>query len=193
MQGKPCKSLKVRNYRMLQIHNTRLLEAVTEEAVLNTLRSAETKRTKERWTTAIVKAAALLREGTLENLEFKHETSTLTFHSPTEEIYTSNGTCGCPAYIHGQQPCYHRAMARLCKRYFEREQNEELLKCDNPVCGWQGLAKELIVEGRKSSEPTERCPKCESTEIYTEPAATATAEIKRLPAMRAAAIGGTSH
>ncbi|MET0466768.1 MAG: SWIM zinc finger family protein [Chitinophagaceae bacterium] len=39
--------------------------------------------------------------------------------SDSNEIYTANGTCQCKAFQNGRRPCWHRAAARLVKRYTE--------------------------------------------------------------------------
>ncbi len=67
-----------------------------------------------RWQTAIAKAK---RE--LEDNPYMHfDGHALLILSPSGEIYSANGTCQCKAYRSGQ-PCWHRAAARLVKRYME--------------------------------------------------------------------------
>jgi hypothetical protein len=68
-----------------------------------------------RWEIAIVKA-----KQQLESNPYMHfDGRTLLVLSPSGEIYSSNGTCQCKAYAHGQQPCWHRAAARLVERYLQ--------------------------------------------------------------------------
>jgi hypothetical protein len=67
-----------------------------------------------RWQTAIAKAKQQLDENPY--LHFDGEA--LLILSPSGEIYSANGTCQCKAYLSGQ-PCWHRAAARLIKRYNE--------------------------------------------------------------------------
>jgi hypothetical protein len=67
-----------------------------------------------RWETAIAKAKAQLET----NPYIHFDGQTLLILSPSDEIYTANGTCQCKAYRSGQ-PCWHRAAARLIKRYNE--------------------------------------------------------------------------
>jgi SWIM zinc finger len=67
-----------------------------------------------RWETAIAKAKAQLES----NPYIHFDGQSLLILSPPDEIYTANGTCQCKAYLSGQ-PCWHRAAARLVKRYNE--------------------------------------------------------------------------
>ncbi len=68
----------------------------------------------QRWQTAIVKAKV-----EIENNPYMHvDGDALLILSPSNEIYRANGTCTCKAYMNGQ-PCWHRAAARLVKRYLE--------------------------------------------------------------------------
>ncbi len=67
-----------------------------------------------RWETAIAKAKA-----ELESNPYMHfDGQSLLILSPSGEIYSANGTCQCKAY-RKNQPCWHRAAARLVKRYAE--------------------------------------------------------------------------
>lgn len=68
----------------------------------------------QRWETAIVKAKAQLEV----NPYMHFDGQSLLILSPSGEIYSANGTCQCKAYMSGQ-PCWHRAAARLIKRYNE--------------------------------------------------------------------------
>ena len=67
-----------------------------------------------RWETAIVKAAQQLES----NPYLHFDGDALLILSPSNEIYRANGTCSCKAFKNGQ-PCWHRAAARLVKRYRE--------------------------------------------------------------------------
>jgi hypothetical protein len=67
-----------------------------------------------RWETAIAKAKAQLES----NPYMHFDGQSLLILSPSDEIYTANGTCQCKAYM-SSQPCWHRAAARLIKRYNE--------------------------------------------------------------------------
>jgi hypothetical protein len=69
---------------------------------------------KRRWETAIAKAKAQLES----NPYMHFDGQSLLILSPSGEIYTANGTCQCKAFESGQ-PCWHRAAARLVKRYNE--------------------------------------------------------------------------
>ena len=67
-----------------------------------------------RWETAIVKAAQQLES----NPYLHFDGDALLILSPSNEIYRANGTCQCKAF-QNHQPCWHRAAARLVKRYNE--------------------------------------------------------------------------
>jgi chloramphenicol 3-O-phosphotransferase len=91
---------------MLNIDPNKLQE-VTQEAFDKVADS-------RRWQTAIAKAKSEI----LNNPYLHLEGDTLLILSPSNKIYSANGTCQCRAYEHGQ-PCWHRAAARLMKRYYE--------------------------------------------------------------------------
>ena len=65
-----------------------------------------------RWETAIAKAKAQLES----NPYMHFDGHALLILSPSGEIYTANGTCQCKAFANNQ-PCWHRAAARLVERY----------------------------------------------------------------------------
>jgi len=82
------------------------MQMVTEEAF--------NKTSNLRWQMAITKARAELEANPYMHLDG----DALLILSDSNEIYRANGTCQCKAYAHGQ-PCWHRAAARLVKRYME--------------------------------------------------------------------------
>jgi hypothetical protein len=91
------------------------LERVTQEAFNAT--------DNLRWQMAITKAKL-----ELESNPYMHfDGHALLVLSPSGEIYTANGTCQCKAYRHGQQPCWHRAAARLVERYLEAQQSGDAI------------------------------------------------------------------
>lgn len=67
-----------------------------------------------RWQIAIAKAKQQIEE----NPYMHYDGESLLILSPSNEIYTANGSCQCKAYRNGQ-PCWHRAAARLVERYME--------------------------------------------------------------------------
>lgn len=68
----------------------------------------------QRWETAIVKAKAQLEA----NPYIHFDGHALLILSPSGEIYSANGTGQCKAFSKGH-PRWHRAAARLVKRYNE--------------------------------------------------------------------------
>lgn len=67
-----------------------------------------------RWETAIAKAKSQLEA----NPYMYFDGQSLLILSPSDEIYSANGTCQCRAFQRGL-PCWHRAAARLVERYNE--------------------------------------------------------------------------
>lgn len=67
-----------------------------------------------RWEVAIAKARQQLES----NPYMHFDGQSLLILSPSGEIYTANGACQCKAFAKGQ-PCWHRAAARLVRRYNE--------------------------------------------------------------------------
>ena len=91
---------------MLNLDQERL-QTVTQEAF-------DKVSGNRRWETAIAKAKLQLEE----NPYISIDDDALLILSPSGEIYRSNGVCSCKAFQNGQ-PCWHRAAARLVKRYNE--------------------------------------------------------------------------
>jgi hypothetical protein len=91
---------------MLEINQYKM-EQVIQEAF-------DKAKGSSRWQTAIVKA-----KQQIESNPYMHmDGSSLLILSPSNEIYSANVTCQCKAYM-SSQPCWHRAAARLIKRYNE--------------------------------------------------------------------------
>ena len=90
---------------MVNINQDRMNE-VTQEAF--------DKTNSLRWQTAIAKAKRQIEDNPY--LHFDGEA--LLILSDSNEIYRANGTCQCKAF-RNNQPCWHRAAARLVKRYNE--------------------------------------------------------------------------
>lgn len=67
-----------------------------------------------RWETAIAKAKAELEA----NPYMHFDGQALLILSASGEIYSANDSCQCKAFAN-HQPCWHRAAARLIKRYAE--------------------------------------------------------------------------
>jgi hypothetical protein len=69
-----------------------------------------------RWQRAIVRAVAELESNPYVERDANH--GGLLILSPSGNIYSANGVCQCEAYTHNH-PCWHRAAARLVRRYDE--------------------------------------------------------------------------
>ncbi len=71
-------------------------------------------QSSRRWQVAIVKAKQQIEE----NPYLHFDGIALLILSPSGEIYSANGSCQCKAYAKNQ-PCWHRAAARLVERYMQ--------------------------------------------------------------------------
>ena len=101
--------------------NTEILGKVVAETLVSIQTQFESKQLSEgcykRWIKAVGKAVAEFENNPF--LAWNSQEKHLIIWSTSNEIYEANGTCQCRAYLDGQ-PCYHRALARLVQRYFER-------------------------------------------------------------------------
>lgn len=117
---------------MLNIENKELFGEIVAKAVATAHLTCKSKETAEKWIRAIAKGAATL-DGDTTFVHYQPEDKSLLFWSAnSNEIYSANGICQCKAFEQNQ-PCYHRAMARLVRRYFERLAEPCVVKihCDN--------------------------------------------------------------
>jgi hypothetical protein len=93
---------------MMNIDQNRMAEVIQEA-----FNNASGNR---RWETAIAKA-----KQEIEGNPFLHyDGHALLILSPSNEIYSANGSCQCKAFRNGQ-PCWHRAAARIVQRYHEAQ------------------------------------------------------------------------
>lgn len=101
--------------------NSQVLGKVIAETLVSIHSEFESNRLTEsiykRWIKAIGKAAVEFENNPF--LTWVAEKNHLVIWSKSNEVYEANGTCQCPAFL-GGNPCYHRALARLIQRYFER-------------------------------------------------------------------------
>lgn len=107
-------------------------ETVADSVAQAHLTFRRKKTLRNRWIKAIAKAAALILEGDTAFLHWDSLSNTLYYWSPeSNEIYQSSGeTCQCAAFLQAK-PCYHRAMSRLIKNYFELQRKPgEVSKID---------------------------------------------------------------
>lgn len=84
--------------------------------------AAKAKTSDSRWIRAIDKAFEQLTTNPYIDLDKEHEGG-LIILGTRGNIYSSNGVCQCESFTYGQKPCWHRAAARLVKRYQEAEQS----------------------------------------------------------------------
>lgn len=112
---------------MLNITDKKFLIEIAADAVAQAHFTFRRKKTlRNRWIKAIAKACAIILEGDTAFLHWDPLANTLYYWSPeSNEIYQSSGEkCQCPAFLQ-YNPCYHRAMSRLVKNYFEFQQKPD--------------------------------------------------------------------
>ncbi len=106
---------------MLKISDKKFFARIVADAVIQAHQTCRTKKTRNRWIKAVAKAAAVILEGDCDFLHWDCEKNSLLFWSAdSNEIYDADKECQCPAFQRAVPlPCYHRAMSRLVKNYFE--------------------------------------------------------------------------
>jgi hypothetical protein len=106
---------------MLNISDKNFFLQIVADAVIQAHLTCRTENKRNRWINAIAKANKTILEGDTTFLHWDSEKSSLLFWSPdSNEIYDTDSNCQCPAFKHDiPLPCYHRAMSRLVKNYFE--------------------------------------------------------------------------
>ncbi len=109
---------------MLNISDKNFFLQIVADAVIQAHLTCRTENKRDRWINAIAKATAVILEGDTTFLHWNSEKKTLLFWSPdSNEIYDTGRNCQCPAFKRDiPLPCYHRAMSRLVKNYFEFQQ-----------------------------------------------------------------------
>jgi hypothetical protein len=90
------------------------MQNINAERMNEVIKEAFDKTDSLRWQVAITKAGAEIEENPYMHIDG----DALLILSGSNEIYRANGTCQCKAFSHGQ-PCWHRAAARLVRRYME--------------------------------------------------------------------------
>lgn len=118
---KYCNKLEKYSLYMLEITNQKFLCEIIADAIVQTHLTFSNTDLRDRWITAIAKAASVILEGDATFLHWNPSEDILYFWScDSNEIYQTAVACQCPAYLQkNPQPCYHRAMWRLIKNYFD--------------------------------------------------------------------------
>lgn len=109
---------------MLNISDKNFFLQIVADAVIQAHLTCRTENKLSRWINAIAKATKIILEGDTTFLHWDSEKTSLLFWSPdSNEIYDTDRNCQCPAFKRNiPLPCYHRAMSRLVKNYFEFQQ-----------------------------------------------------------------------
>ncbi len=118
---------------MLKISDKKFFARIVADAVIQAHQTCRTKKMRNRWINAVAKAAAVILEGDCDFLHWDCENNSLLFWSAdSNEIYDAGEECQCPAFQRAVPlPCYHRAMSRLVKNYFEFQRKpSEISKVD---------------------------------------------------------------
>lgn len=124
---------------MIEITNQNLFAKAIADALaaINSNQSINTFE-KTRWINAITKGVLDI-ENRGEFMEML-DTGVLVYWSESNNVYEANGICQCKAY-ENNQPCRHRAAAKLLKNYF------------------------ALLENASSAPAAIFCPKCSKREI----------------------------
>lgn len=118
---------------MLKILDKNFFLRIVADSVAEVHLTSQTKNLRNRWINAIAKATKTILEGDTTFLHWDSEKNSLLFWSAdSNEIYDIGKNCQCPAYKRDiPLPCYHRAMSRLVKSYFEFQHKPgEIAKID---------------------------------------------------------------
>ena len=99
---------------MIKQINQEIFDAVTTQAKEIVQQHGELT---DRWFTAIEKAVAEIESNPFMHYDTEQQHLIL-LSQVTNKTYETNETCQCKAYYVGN-PCYHRAAARLLRRYYE--------------------------------------------------------------------------
>jgi hypothetical protein len=106
---------------MLNISDKNFFLQIVADAVIQAHLTCRTENKLSRWINAIAKATKTILEGDKTFLHWDSEKCRLLYwSSDSNEIYDIGKNCQCPAFkLDVPLPCYHRAMYRLIKNYFE--------------------------------------------------------------------------
>lgn len=106
---------------MLKISDKKFFLNIVADYLIEVHQTSRTTNQRDRWINAIAKATKTILEGDTTFLHWDFEKSSLLFWSAdSNEIYDTGKNCQCPAFKRDiPLPCYHRAMYRLIKNYFE--------------------------------------------------------------------------
>jgi len=128
------------------------------DKVFNTaLEKADDSNTPTRWKNAIRKAKSQLLKHSEFMTWFADDKELLIFSQESADngVYTSNGVCECKAFFENV-PCWHRALSRMMRNYYEAEC--EAVKLVKPC-------ERCLVN--ECNENSSKCDKCEQeTAIY---------------------------
>lgn len=102
---------------MLEIMNEKLFRATVSNAIEAAAANSGTEAQAKRWINAIEKAVSEIETNPFISWDAKKH-SLLIMSELSNNIYAANGVCQCEAFRQNQ-PCYHRAAARIWRLYLE--------------------------------------------------------------------------
>lgn len=113
----------------IEIKDEKKFARIVSDAIESAVTNCATDALATRWTNAINRAVTEIETNPF--LSFDETHKSLLICSPSNKIYSANGVCQCKAFELGQ-PCWHRAAARIVRRYLEAEaQTEHLSDLNN--------------------------------------------------------------
>jgi hypothetical protein len=119
-----------------QITNTGLFNTIVEESLAKAANYS-------RWQNAINKGVTQMQL----NGEFMtwdaDEKGLVIWSQESNKVYASNGVCQCKAFEQGQ-PCWHRALARLARLYFEADTRSDRNEMDTAIYSKTQVKSEKI-------------------------------------------------
>lgn len=109
---------------MLEIKDRQFFLEIAADAIVQAELNLTDKKERTRWVNAIAKAVRQT-EKDMTFIHWQPMEKSLLIWSESNEIYSANGVCQCKAFKNGISlrnkpfPCWHRALARLVRLYFE--------------------------------------------------------------------------
>lgn len=151
---------------MLNITDKNFFLRIVADSVAQVHLTSPTKNLRNRWINAIAKASRKILEEDTTFLHWDFDKNSLLFWSPdSNEIYDTGKQCQCTAFDRDiPLPCYHRAMSRLIKNYFEFQQKPgeisqidfaDAVFFDSELSAFEKvkLLNQCILEGRIELKP----------------------------------------
>ena len=108
---------------MLNITDKAKFDAIVSEAIEKVALTVSNDKLATRWVNAINKAAEMIEDQPEFMTYDEKENYLLIWNQDSNKIYSANGVCQCRAFEQNQ-PCKHRAAARLVRNYLGLAENK---------------------------------------------------------------------